>query len=85
MSGDGPGVNLTLSERPRCRALALTDDEIRRDGGGLRCKGGPDGDRAPRMHLVPESSDRGHFNVLRGVVWPLGLAGVKIVGDFVDN
>jgi alanine dehydrogenase len=27
----------------------------------------------------------GHFNVLRGVVRPLGLAGVKVVGDFVDN
>ena len=27
----------------------------------------------------------GHFNVLRGVVQPLELAGVKVVGDFVDN
>jgi len=39
----------------------------------------------PRVHLVPESSSKGHFNVLRGVVKPLGLAGVKVVGDFVDN
>ena len=40
----------------------------------------------PRMHLVPEQgSTRGHFNVLRGVVQPLGLAGVKVVGDFFDN
>jgi ornithine cyclodeaminase len=39
----------------------------------------------PRVHLVPESSDKGHFNVLRGYVKPLGVAGVKIVGDFVDN
>jgi ornithine cyclodeaminase len=39
----------------------------------------------PRVHLVPESSDIGHFNVLRGVVRPLGLAGVKVVGDFIDN
>ena len=40
----------------------------------------------PRVHLVPEKgSTRGHFNVLRGVVHPLGLAGVKIVGDFFDN
>ena len=37
------------------------------------------------MHLVPESSAKGHFNVLRGVVAPLGVAGVKVVGDFVDN
>ena len=28
---------------------------------------------------------RGHFNVLRGYVAPLALAGVKIVSDYVDN
>lgn len=39
----------------------------------------------PRVHLVPESSDKGHFNVLRGYVKPLAVAGVKVVGDFVDN
>ena len=39
----------------------------------------------PRVHLVPESSDKGHFNVLRGVVKSLGVAGVKVVGDFVGN
>ena len=37
------------------------------------------------MHLVPESSAKGHFNVLRGYVKPLGVAGVKVVSDFVDN
>lgn len=39
----------------------------------------------PRVHLVPESSDKGHFNVLRGYVAPLGVAGVKVVGDFYRN
>jgi len=39
----------------------------------------------PRVHLVPESSDKGHFNVLRGYVAPLKVAGVKIVGDFYGN
>jgi alanine dehydrogenase len=39
----------------------------------------------PRVHLVPRDSAEGHFNVLRGVVSPLGSAGVKIVGDFVNN
>jgi ornithine cyclodeaminase len=34
---------------------------------------------------VPETSAKGHFNVLRGVVKPLRVAGVKIVGDFVGN
>jgi alanine dehydrogenase len=39
----------------------------------------------PRVHLVPRDSAEGHFNVLRGAVLPLGLAGVKVVGDFVNN
>ena len=37
------------------------------------------------MHLVPGGGIDGHFNVLRGYVAPLALAGVKVVGDFVDN
>ena len=39
----------------------------------------------PRMHLVPEKDYPGHFNVLRGYIRPMGLAGVKIVGDFYKN
>jgi alanine dehydrogenase len=37
------------------------------------------------VHLEPDASFHGHFNVLRGYVAPLGLAGIKVVGDFVDN
>ena len=37
------------------------------------------------MHLEPDPAFRGHFNVLRGYVAPLDTAGVKIVGDYVDN
>jgi alanine dehydrogenase len=39
----------------------------------------------PREHLVPDPAFRGHFNVLRAYVAPLGAAGVKVVGDYVDN
>ncbi|WP_298853171.1 ornithine cyclodeaminase family protein [uncultured Ruegeria sp.] len=39
----------------------------------------------PRMHLTPDPAFNGHFNVLRGYVEPLGYAGVKVVGDYVDN
>lgn len=40
----------------------------------------------PRMHLIPDPKVHGHFNVLRGSIGaPLNLAGVKIVGDYVDN
>lgn len=39
----------------------------------------------PREHLVPDPAFRGHFNLLRAYVAPLGVAGVKVVGDYVDN
>ncbi|MFZ0485362.1 MAG: ornithine cyclodeaminase family protein, partial [Arenicellales bacterium] len=39
----------------------------------------------PRVHLEPDPAFNGHFNVLRGYIATLDLAGVKIVGDFVDN
>lgn len=38
----------------------------------------------PRAHLVPRGS-RGHFNLLRCSLDKLGLAAVKVVGDFLDN
>ena len=68
------------------KALALSEQEIL-DAVELALAAQARGETViePRVHLVPESSDKGHFNVLRGVVHPLGLAGVKVVGDFVDN
>ena len=39
----------------------------------------------PRVHLEPGEAFRGHWNVLRAFVAPLGRAGVKVVSDFVDN
>jgi ornithine cyclodeaminase len=39
----------------------------------------------PREHLVPDPAFDGHFNLLRAYVAPLGVAGVKVVGDYVNN
>jgi alanine dehydrogenase len=39
----------------------------------------------PREHLVPDPAFDGHFNLLRAYIAPLGVAGVKVVGDFVGN
>lgn len=39
----------------------------------------------PRVQHVPDPDFPGHFNVLRATVWPLGVAGVKVVGDYVEN
>jgi ornithine cyclodeaminase len=66
--------------------LALGDDEILAAvEASLAAQGRGETVIEPRVHLVPESSAKGHFNILRGYVKPLGVAGVKIVGDFVSN
>lgn len=67
-------------------ALELTDDEIvDAVEGALAAQGRGQTVVEPRVHLVPESTDKGHFNVLRGSIAPLGVAGVKVVGDYIGN
>ena len=71
---------------PDIAALSLTDDEILAAvERGLLAQGRGETVIEPRVHLTPDPAFRGHFNVLRGYVAPLGLAGVKIVSDYVDN
>jgi ornithine cyclodeaminase len=67
-------------------ALDLTNDEILAAiETSLAAQGRGQTVIEPRVHLEPDASFHGHFNVLRGYVAPLGLAGVKVVGDYVDN
>ncbi len=68
------------------QALAMTDAEIvAAVEQGLLAQGRGETTIEPRMHLVPEKDYPGHFNVLRGYIRPLGVAGVKVVGDFYRN
>ena len=91
MSESAAPLSLVYLNAPDVAALALTDDEIiDAVANGLRAQGEGRTVIEPRMHLVPgQAADggaiHGHFNVLRGYVAPLALAGVKIVGDYVDN
>lgn len=79
-------IDIAYLNGPDVARLALTDAEILAAVEGcLKAQGEGETVIEPRVHLVPESSAKGHFNVLRGVVKPLGVAGVKVVGDFVDN
>ena len=79
-------IDLTYLNGPDVARLALTDDEILGAvEAALAAQGRGETVIEPRVHLVPESSAKGHFNVLRGYVKPLGVAGVKVVGDFVGN
>ncbi len=79
-------INFTYLSGPDIAALEMTDEEIL-DAveGGLRAQGRGQTVIEPRVHLEPDPAFRGHFNVLRGYVAPLDLAGVKVVGDYVDN
>lgn len=68
---------------PQVAELALTNDEILNAvEQGLIAAGRGETVIEPRMHLSPGRAN-GHFNVLRGVYGD--YAGVKVVGDFVDN
>ena len=72
---------------PDLEALAITDDEILLAiETSLAAQGRGECVIEPRMHLAPKAGVDGHFNVLRGAIGaPINLAGVKVVGDFVDN
>jgi ornithine cyclodeaminase/alanine dehydrogenase-like protein (mu-crystallin family) len=79
-------IEIIYLNGPDVARLALTDHEILAAvEAALAAQGRGETVIEPRVHLVPESSSKGHFNVLRGYVKPLGVAGVKVVSDFVDN
>ena len=79
-------LSLTYLNGLDVAALQLSDAEILEAvEGGLRAQAAGETVIEPRVHLEPDPSFHGHFNVLRGYVAPIGLAGVKVVGDYVDN
>ncbi|MEM7226147.1 MAG: ornithine cyclodeaminase family protein [Pseudomonadota bacterium] len=79
-------VHFTYLSGPDIDRLAMTDDEIL-DAveQGLAAQGRGETVIEPRVHLEPDPAFNGHFNVLRGYIAPLAMAGVKIVGDYVEN
>ncbi|ANN77588.1 ornithine cyclodeaminase family protein [Bordetella flabilis] len=79
-------IDITYLNGPDIKALGITDAEILAAvESALRAQGLGKTVIEPRVHLIPESSAKGHFNVLRGYIEPLQVAGVKVVSDFVDN
>src|SRR5713101_4054436 len=79
-------IHFTYLSGPDIDRLAL-DDQAILDAveAGLRAQGLGQAVIEPRVHLEPDPAFRGHFNVLRGYLAPQRLAGVKIVGDYVEN
>ena len=84
---DGPPVYLDVLNRFDIEACALSDAEIvAAVEMGLRMQGEGATAIEPRVHLEPRAGAEGHFNVLRGWIGgAVDAAGVKVVGDFVDN
>jgi alanine dehydrogenase len=82
-----PPLYLTYLNALDVEALALADDEILNAiEAGLAVQGRKETVIEPRVHLMPDAGSNGHFNVLRGAFRaPLNIAGVKVIGDFVDN
>jgi len=86
-----PDIDITYLNGPDIDALDLTDEEILAAvEAGLVAQGEGRTVIEPRVHLEPDPAFRGHFNVLRGYIAADdrkhgGFAGVKIVGDYVDN
>ena len=80
-------IYITYLNGPDVDALNLTDEEILGAiESSLGAQGRGESVIEPRMHLIPDPKVHGHFNVLRGVIGhPINRAGVKIVGDYVDN
>src|SRR5580704_12412860 len=84
--GGGQPIELTYLNGLDVAALAPSDASILAAvEEGLRAQGGGQAVIEPRVHLRADPSADGHFNVLRGSIPGIGLAGVKVVGDFVDN
>ncbi len=80
-------VHIHFINGPDVQALAITDAEILQAiEASLAAQGRGECVIEPRMHLNPKAGTEGHFNVLRGAIGaPIDMAGVKVVGDYVDN
>ena len=74
-----------LSARDVDELSLSTADVLEAVEASLRAQGRGEVVLEPREHLVPDPAFHGHFNLLRAYVRPLGVAGVKVVGDYADN
>ncbi len=81
-----PRITLRFLDRAAVEALAPAPndllDVIER---GLAAHGSGQVVMPPKAHLHLDHLFRGHFNILSGYAAPVGRAGVKVVGDYLDN
>ena len=82
-----PPVYIDFLNASDIEALTLSDEEVLAAvENGLLMQGRGETAIEPRTHIEPRAGVEGHFNVLRGWIGgAVDAAGVKVVGDFVDN
>jgi ornithine cyclodeaminase len=80
-------IYITYLNRLDIEAVGLSDgDMLSAIESSLAMQGRGETAIEPRVHLEPRAGVEGHFNVLRGWIGgEIDRAGVKVVGDFVDN
>lgn len=79
-------VKLLFLDRATVTALAPRgSDLLRIVEQGLAAHGRGDVVQPPKSHLSLDERFNGHFNILPGYAGPVDMAGVKIIGDYVDN
>jgi ornithine cyclodeaminase len=72
-------IFFTYLNGPDVAQLSLSDEEIMGAVEDvLRAQGEGQTRIEPRVHLVPEDSAKGHFNVLRGYIRPLAARGASL-------
>lgn len=81
-----PGIEIRFLSGHDVEALDIGPDVVlEATEAALAAQGNGQVVLEPREHLVPDPSFDGHFNLLRAYVAPLDVAGVKVVGDYVNN
>jgi len=82
----GRSLDLLFLSADDIRAVALQPAEVL-DAveQGLRAHGLGEAVMPPKDHLSVEEQFQGHFNILKAYVPAFGFAGVKVIGDYVNN
>jgi len=76
---------LFLNQRDLDSIVLSMDDILLAVEEGLRQHGLKKVTLPPKSHLDLEAEFSGHFNILKGYVSSIDVAGIKVVGDYVFN
>lgn len=81
-----PSIPIRFLSRREVEALSPPPDELLRViEDGLTAHGNGEIVMPPKSHLALDQRFNGHFNILAGYVAPLGRAGIKVIGDYMQN